>query len=132
MDAPVATVTPDAGNSQGKTPEVVEGQSQSGQNCTERPGDGETQTEGTQEPAQKTEGNLPWGSPDQMGAPVAVLVRAMVVHDPLNKGPKNAIARTNAMDLVVRAVQSTVGPLLVSLGETGNSRTIPAGGRCPC
>ena len=38
MDAPFATVTPDAGNSQGETPEVVEEQSQSGQNRTERPG----------------------------------------------------------------------------------------------
>jgi len=108
MDAPVAAVAPDAGNSPGEAPEVVEGQSQSGQNRTERPGDGETHTEGTQEPAQKTEGNFPWGSSEKTGSPVCVLVRAMGLHDPLNQGAQNSKPRQQAMDQVVQNVHTTV------------------------
>ena len=111
MDAAVATPTTSPGSVQGGPPE--DAQQQSGGASQVDTGVGATSPD-PQASSQEAEGSpfvmpndkFDWGTPEKVGSPVVVLVRAFSVLSPLTKGAKSTVARRAALDKVVECVRA--------------------------
>ena len=110
MDAAVATPTTSPGSVQGGPAE--DAQQQSGGASQVDAGVGATSPD-PQASSQEAEGSpfvmpndkFDWGTPEKVGSPVLVLVRAFSVLSPLTKGAKSTVARRAALDKVVECVR---------------------------